>query len=291
MTTARSGSVGEEIQYRLARQPLQGRPGQHRSRAPGPGLEVHGLAALAIYPDARRLDVHASARDPFGQWIVRLPRQRSSVTLMVLADLSASMTFGQAPRKVDALAALVDALAYSAWRGGDALGFIGADIALRSQWMLAPTRARGAAAELAQRLRGARPSAAGAEAMVEAAQRFGGRRDALIFLVSDFHWPERVLQDTCAALAAADVVPVVLWARNEFDGWPRRGLAELQDLESGERRTVWFRPRLADAMARAGALRRAELRRCFGDRGWRTFFCSGPFDASHLNSYFHGEDR
>jgi hypothetical protein len=287
----RIGDPGQDIQYRLARRPLHGRPGQHRSRAPGPGLEVHGLAALTAYPDARRLDLHASARDPFGQWIVRLPRQRSSVTLVVLADLSASMAFGQAPRKVDALADLVEALGYSASRAGDAVAFVGADVALSEQWMLAPTRSRGATAELAQRLRATQPSAAGAEAIVAAARRFGRRRDALVFLVSDFHWPDAVVRDACAALAGSDVVPVVAWARHEFDGWPRRGLAELQDLESAERRTIWFRPALAEAMSRAGAQRRAQLRRRFAGHGWRPFFCEGAFDASALNGYFHGEDR
>ncbi|HEX7156072.1 MAG TPA: DUF58 domain-containing protein [Burkholderiaceae bacterium] len=282
---------GREILYRLARRPLHGRPGQHRSRAPGAGLDVHGFAPLATYPDARRLDIPVSARDPFGQWIVRLPRQRSSVTLIVLADLSASMMFGQSTRKLDALADLVDALGHSAWRAGDTVGFVGADDAVLERWTLAPTRSRGATVELAQRLRGARPDGRGAGAMNLAAYRLGRWRDSLIFLVSDFHWPQSDLEAACAALASRDVVPVVLWARHEFDGWPRRGLAELQDLESGERRTVWFRPTLADQMARAGAQRRAELRRRFALHGWRPFFCVGSFNAAALNAYFHGEDR
>lgn len=288
MTT---GSPSREILYRLARGPLHGRPGPHRSRAPGPGLDVHGLAPLATTADARRIDLHASARDPFGHWIVRLPRQRSSATLIVLADLSASMTFGRAPRKQDALADLVDALGHSAWRAGDAIGFVGVDDAVRDQWTLAPTRSRGATVELARRLRAAHLDGRGAGAMNLAAHRFGRRRDALIFVVSDFHWPGPVLDAACSALAARDVVPVVLWARYEFERWPRRGLAELQDLESGERRTVWFRPALADAMARAGARRRAELRQRFAQHGWRPFFCAGAFDASALNAYFNGEDR
>lgn len=288
--TAAAGGA-QEILYRLARRPLQGRPGQHRSRAPGPGLDVHGFAPLATYADARRIDLHVSARDPFGRWIVRLPRQRSGATLIVLADLSASMTFGQPGRKQDALADLVDALGHSAWRVGDALGFVGADQSLRDEWTLAPTRSRGATLQLAQRLRAARLDGAGAGALGLAAHRFGRRRDALIFLVSDFHWPEAVLKAVCDALASRDVVPVVLWAPREFDGWPRRGLAELQDLESGERRTVWFRPALAAAMARAGARRRAELRKRFADQGWRPFFCDGAFDAAALNAYFQGEDR
>jgi hypothetical protein len=287
----RATGGGQEILYRLARRPLHSRPGQHRSRALGAGLDPHGFAPLAAYPDARRLDVHLSARDPFGQWIVRLPRQRSSATLIVIADVSASMAFGQAPRKQDMLADLVDALGHSAWRSGDSFAFIGADRAMPQQWMLAPTRGRGAPVELARRLRGAHLDGRGATAIPFAADWFGRRRDALVFLVSDFHWPQAEFDATCAALASRDVVPVVLWARREFEGWPRRGLAEVRDLESGERRTVWFRPALADRMARAGAQRRAELRGRFALQGWRPFFCDGAFEASALNAYFHGEDR
>jgi hypothetical protein len=291
MVDHRAGDTGQEILYRLARRPLHGRPGRHHSRAPGPGLDVHGFAPLASFPDVRRLDLRVSARDPFGHWIVRLPRQRSSATLIVLADLSASMTFGRVPRKQDALADFVDALGHSAWRVGDAIGFVGADEAVREQWTLAPTRSRGATVELARRLRGAHLNGAGAGAISLAALRLGRRRDALVFLASDFHWPEPVLQAACAALASRDVVPVVLWACDEFDRWPQRGLAEVQDLESGERRAVWFRPSLAAAMARAGAQRRTELRARFADYGWRPFFCDGAFHAAALNAYFHGEDR
>jgi hypothetical protein len=281
---------GQEIHYRLARRPLHGRPGQHRSRAPGPGLDVHGFAPLVAYPDARRLDLHVSARDPFGRWIARLPRQRAAATLIVLADLSASMTFGR-PRKLDALADLLDALGHSAWRCGDAVGFAAADDAPCEPWTLAPTRSRGATVELAQRLRRAQPQGRGAGAIGLAAQRFGHRRDSLFFLASDFHWPDRVLDAACAALAAREVVPLVLWSPDEFDRWPTRGMAELQDLESGEFRTVWFRPSLAAAMARAGRERRAQLRSRFAKYGWRPFFCEGAFDAAALNAYFHGEDR
>lgn len=288
--TARFLDGTREIHYRLARRPLQGRPGQHRSRAPGAGLDVHGFAPLVAHPDARRLDLHVSARDPLGRWMVRLPRQRAAATLVVLADLSASMTFGQ-PRKLDALADLLDALGHSAWRGGDAVAFAAADDALREAWTVAPTRSRGTTVELARRLRDAQPQGRGAGAIALAAQRFGHRRDALFFLASDFHWPATVLDSACAALAAREVVPVVLWSPREFDRWPRRGMAGLQDLESAEVRTVWFRPALAEAMARAGRERRAQLRRRFARHGWRPFFCEGAFDAEALNAYFQGEDR
>jgi len=280
----------QEVLYRLARRPTRGWPGQHRSRAPGPGLDLHAFAPLWSYPDARRLDLHQSARDPYGNWSVRLPRQRSGVTLALLADLSASMAFGSQPRKQDALADLVAALGYSAWRAGDAVAFAGAGPTLALDWILTPTRRRGATALLAQRLRETRLQASGCGGMQEAAERFGRRRDSLVFLVSDFHWPARDLDGVCERLEGRDVVPVVLWARQEFEDWPARGLAELQDLETGHRRTVLFGSVLAESMRLQGQARRAQLQRCFRSHGWRPFFLQGAFDASALNAYFHGKD-
>lgn len=288
----------QDIHYRLARRPVRGWPGQHRSRAPGPGLDVHAFAPLSQHADARRLDIHVSARDPFARWIVRLPRQRSGITLIVLADLSASMAFGGAspadaarPAKQHVAADLLDALGHSAWRTGDAIAFAGAEARALPEWTLMPTRRRGASALMAQRLRQAVLRGSGSAGMVQAAVEHGRRRDSLVFVVSDFHWPQADLDALCAALASRDVVPVVCWSAGEFDGWPQRGLADVQDLETGERRTVLFTPALAARMQREGEARRAALRQRFRASGWRPFFVSGPLDADALNRYFHGEDR
>src|SRR6202007_589987 len=77
-----SGDPGQEIQYRLTPRPPRSARGQQRSRALGPGLDVHGFAPLETYPDARRLDLRVSARDPFGRWLLRLPPQRARATLV-----------------------------------------------------------------------------------------------------------------------------------------------------------------------------------------------------------------
>jgi len=90
-----------------------------------------------------------------------------------------------------------------------------------------------------------------------------------------FHWPAPDLDAVCAALVSRDVVPIVLWAQHEFDGWPRAGLAELQDLESGQppHRVVSARARQCNAAARGA--RRSELRTRFAAYGWRPFFFPG----------------
>ncbi|HEX7156044.1 MAG TPA: MxaS protein [Burkholderiaceae bacterium] len=279
-----------EIHYRLRRRPTHGSPGAHRSRAPGPGLDVHALAPLAAYPDARRLDVVASAHDPFGNWMVRVPRQRTGVTLFVLADLSASMSFGSATRKQDALAELVDALGYSASRAGDAFALSGFG-APGADAMDAPrSRGRGAAVAAAQRLRAGALTGRGPPGLWEAALALPGR-DLLVFVASDFHFGLDETAGALGALARHEVVPVVIWARDEFDAWPQRGLGEIEDLETGVRRTLLFRPGLARSVAERGRARRGDLRELFVRHGRRPFFLDGVFDPDALNAYFHGEDR
>jgi uncharacterized protein (DUF58 family) len=139
-----------ELHYRLAGSARGHFPGHHRSRHGGNGFEFRGHANLHDAPDARRIDVHASLRDPFGRWIVRLHSQRLSIPVAVVADLSASIGVA---RKQAVLADLVESLAWSAWRTGDSFGFVGCDTAVRHDLLLPQTRARGAGTALAASLR------------------------------------------------------------------------------------------------------------------------------------------
>ena len=57
----------EEFHYRIDA-PARGHfPGHHRSRRGESGFEFRSHALLVDAPDPRRLDLHASLRDPFGQ--------------------------------------------------------------------------------------------------------------------------------------------------------------------------------------------------------------------------------
>ena len=133
-----------EFHYRVGR-PVTGHfPGHHRSRRGDSGLEFRGHASLLDAPDARRLDLHASLRDPFGNWLVRVHSQRKAIPVTLVADLSASMGFEGARRRLDVVADFVESLAQSAWRTGDSFGFLGCDETVREDLQLAQTRAGGA---------------------------------------------------------------------------------------------------------------------------------------------------
>jgi len=274
-----------ELHYRIAGKATGLFPGAHRSRNGDGGFEFRGHAPLHDAPDARRLDLHASLRDPFGGWFVRLASERRSIPVVLVADLSASMGFEGAVRKLDVLADLTASLAWSAARTGDSFGFIGCDERLRGELLLPQTRRRGAGIELARALRAWRPSGRSAQALHEA-HRLLPRRRALVFLVSDFHLPLPDVPRLLASLSAHDVVPVVLWQPVEFALSAGHALAQAQEPESGERRFVWWRPALRERWQAAHADRRAALLQIFRARRLAPLFIEGAFDADAVTRHF-----
>ena len=275
-----------EIHYRVGAPVLGHFPGHHRSRRGESGFEFRGHAALHDAPDPRRLDLHASLRDPFGQWIVRVYSQRKSIPVTRVADLSASMGFVGAQRKLDVLADFARSLAWSAWRTGDSFGFIGCDDQVRTGLLLPQTRTRGVGETLAQKLRALQLGAGSAQALASA-HRYLGRQRSLVFLVSDFHLPWDQLDAVLASLAHHDVVPVVIWDRAEFTLSAARGLAQVTDPESGRRRLVWWRPALRAQWAAQQGARREKLVQLCRARRLKPLFIEDGFDADAVTRHFH----
>jgi hypothetical protein len=274
-----------ELHYRIAAPAAGVFPGHHRSRSGATGFEFRTHAALQDAPDSRRLDVFASLRDPFGRWMVRLMSQRLSIPVAVVADLSASMAFAGPPAKMQVLADFTESLAWSAWRTGDSFGFVGCDEEVRRDWLLLPTRQRGAGLALAQRLRGYAPQGRSALALVRA-QRHLPQRRSLVFLVSDFHLPLADVSAVLASLAQHQVVPVVVWPAAEFGLSAARGLAQVQDPEGGAAQWLWWRPSLAGRWRSAHAARRTALLATFRARRIEPLFIEGAFDADAVTRHF-----
>ncbi len=283
-----------EIHYR-ARHPAAGYfPGHHRSRSGDNGFEFRSHARLLDAPDPRRLDLHASLRDPFcadGQWQVRVYSQRKAMPVVMLVDLSASMGFVGAQRKLDVVADFTESLAWSAWRTGDRFGFVGCDSAVRSDFFLPPTRASGAGAPLVQALRTWQPqggSAAGrsAQGLLQAAEHLGRQR-ALVFVLSDFHGPQPQWQAVLSSLALHEVVPVVLWDAQEFALSAARGWLQVADPETGAQHLVWWRPALRARWLASLQARRQELLRTFAAHALKPLFVQGRFDADAVTRHFH----
>jgi hypothetical protein len=275
-----------EIHYRIAT-PARGHfPGHHRSRSGDGGFEFRNQANLLDAPDPRRLDLHASLRDPFGNWIVRVYSQRKSIPVSIIADLSASMAFEGARRKLDVLADFTDSLAWSVWRTGDSFGFVGCDETVRQDWLLPSTRVRGVGQALAARLRGVSLAGRSAAGLVDA-HRHLSRQRSLVFVVSDFHLPLPQVKQMLDNLGAHDVVPVVLWDHNEFTLSADGGLAHGIDPESGARRLIWWRASLRERWSRQLTERRESLLALFRAARLKPLFIEQGFEADAVTGHFH----
>jgi uncharacterized protein (DUF58 family) len=230
--------------------------------------------------------VHATLHDPFGQFMVRLFRQRSSVPVHMIADVSASMGFGDASGKLARVADFCAAAAYSAFRTGDPFGFLGCDTGVRRDLHLPLRWYKGLPEDFRAALSGLEPvGQSSVEGLCAAAAQLGRQR-SLVFLVSDFHL---TLDETTRVLDAFvhhDVVPIVVWSGAEYDSLPAFGWVNLADPETGRQRRLFMRPRLRERFIENFQSRRAELTALCARYGRRPFFLGERFDADAMTRYF-----
>ncbi len=278
----------EEFDYRIRWRAASIWPGGHRGAALGGGQEFHGHVGLLDATDPRRLDLRASLANPARQWLFRLYRQESEIQVVLLADLSASMGYVGAASKLALLARLVRVIGRSAQRAGDRFGFMGADGVLREDFLLPPTRRYGAVADLAARLEATSLAGRSHAGLAAAAERLAGRRK-LVFLVSDFHFPLAEADRLLTALAAHQVVPLVLWDEREIREPPAAGFTLLQDAETGAARPVWLRPAQRARWRIAIDERRVALERLFLEHGAAALFVDAGFTPELLGQHFLGQ--
>lgn len=276
----------ETFHYRLPTRARGMDPGAHPGTQRGGGMEFRGHANLLAAPDPRRFDVAASLRDPHDQVMVRVYTQRSAVPVRILADLSASMGFTGRARKMDLLADFTESLALSAYRSGDPVSFTGCDDGIRPDLVLPLTRNRAAGSLMTARLRSIEPTGRSALGLLEAVERMPPSR-SLVFLISDFHFSDDLLERLLAGLALHAVVPVVLWDSAEGTA-PRYGIARIFDPETGSERMLLLRPSLARRLKESVAARAQTLTSCFARFGLAPLFIRDRFQADAVTRYFYG---
>jgi len=290
------GAPGEaaEFVYRLPGSPGGHRPGTHDSRARGPGLAFAAHGRLLDHPDPRRLDLRASLRSVPHQWLVRVNRQPSAVTLQAVVDVSASMHFGGSADtdgtggKLGAVRAFLEALGRSAFRGGDRVALATFDAVARDTPWVSARAGRGVGSLLAAALDGCTATTAragGIEGLAACAARAPGEAQ-LVFVLSDFHWPLAGIGAVLERFAAARVVPVVVHDPAELEPPEADGWLTLIDAESGRRRSLWLRESTRRRWREGVAARRAEIDAAFDALDVRPFHLVGAFDAEALTRYF-----
>lgn len=274
-------NVKDEILYRPRGRFRSNHLGSHSSTEVGGFGVFRDQASFLRYPDARRIDLRASLRDPFEQIYVRRFEHRQSVDVLAVVDLSASMAFVGACEKFSLACGICEALAYSATRIGDRFGLIACDESIREDVSLLPTRSRSLALRAAARLRGEKSDGRGAEGFLAAAESLGARR-RLVFLISDFRWPQVLIRRAFQMFSSQDTIPLVIIDSAE-EAPPAWGLLELVDSESGKR-TLWaMRPSLRERWMEQERERQALLTRLAADNCRPPIFIRDVLDPSVIS--------
>jgi len=276
----------EEFVYTIPWRTASALPGGHPSRHRGEGFEFVGHTPFLSNPSPRDIDVRASIRDPFRQLSVRNFRQKSSVPVWVVADLSASMCFKGNQSKQKILADVAAGVAWSSFRQGDPFGFIGCDDVIRSDLHLPLKFHRGEMGRFRDTLLSSVLNGRGVSALRNAYELIG-RKKSLVFLVSDFHFPLDFAHSVLDSLSGHDVVPVVLWDQAEFERLPSSGLVVIKDPETGQEKRLWMRQSLKRLIKNGYESRRLEIESlCRASSGRSPFFCIDEFRPDELTRFF-----
>jgi uncharacterized protein (DUF58 family) len=261
-------------------------PGRHASTQRGMGMEFRGHTTLLSYPDPRRIDIRQTIRDPLEQVYVRLFNQKSATPVYVICDLSGSMNFGAKKRKIKLAAEISESIAQSASEHHDPFGFIGFDEKVREDWISATSFKSHHAITMAEALKDFHPAQVNCNGITEV-YRYLPRERSLVFLISDFHMPNTLLEEALSNLLRHHIVPIVLWDSAEYKNLPEFGLVNVDDAETGEKRTLFLRKELREKIVQSFESRRNEIYELFMRFDMPPFYVEGEFDADALTEYFH----
>lgn len=266
--------------------------GSHKTSMRGAGSDFSAFVPLMNCPDPKRLDIRASMRTIPKQMMVRTFFERNAIKVYAVTDMSGSMQFQGAVEKNALQTQVVEAVAWSALRQGDAFGMLACSNQALPHLSILPTYRKTAVQEARQKLtdywRTTDATAQGAMGLPESAKGLGAQR-ALVFLISDFHFSETLIDETFKALRMHDVVPVVLWDEEEFERLPTWGWARVREMEIGLQRSLFMRPSLHQSIKAFAQARKQSLIALSQAHGARMpFFVTNQLDVTALSSHLMG---
>lgn len=259
--------------------------GSHRGTQRGLGFEYRGNVNLVDYPDARRMDIRQTIRDPYEQVQVRQFNQESTTPIYVLGDLSGSMQFSGAVRKLDKAIEIATAVANAAYQAGDLFSFIAYSDEVIEDYTMPLSRDLHQSKSVIEHLKHYSAQRVGNAGITEA-PNYLSQDKSLIFWVSDFHFPMDEIKKTMAAMSAHKVIPVVLWDEQEYKSLPKLGFSTLIDPETGLNRTVFFRKELKDKFVAQFEQRKQALDAVFLKYESPALFVEGDYNADVFTQYF-----
>lgn len=273
-----------EFHYRVAWRATSPYPGAHSGSSAGEGFEFQRHQNLIDNPNPRHLDLHASAQDPFGHFLVRTFKQRGRIPVQVIADLSASMGFKAKRHKLKTLVEFLKSVAWSTSRTGDPFAFHACSDEIHWQYHLPLKWYKRPDDALWEQLSAI--TLTGSAQALQSMAGYLGTRPSLVFLVSDFHFELDQLQQILENLIRHDVVPIVIWDEYEQLNVANGSYFTVKDAESGKTRSLLMRPALREQIKTTFKQHKDDITRVCHQYGRRPFFIEQSFDPDAMTRYF-----
>ena len=209
----------------------------------GGGYSFEKFERLSSHPDFRRIDFLATARNPLAEEpLVRVSKPSAKLDLILVADLSLSISCGFSESKIVQIAKLAVLFGYTAFRMGDRFGFIGFDNRVIEGLFYPPSRRPNVGLEIGEEILKFRPSVPFQGSALDLGRHVPESKSVLV-LVSDFYFPPKSFRAILKPFARHQVIPIVLRQARERR-WPAGlfGVLKLKDSESRREKTVFFSP-------------------------------------------------
>lgn len=204
--------------------------GEYHSVFKGRGMEFSEVREYTIGDDIRNIDWNVTAR--FGHPYVKIFEEERELTVMLLVDMSGSLSFGSVEKTKQKIAAELSAiLAFSALKNNDKVGLI--LFTNRIEKFIPPKKGKTHALRIIREVLSFEPQ--GKETSIKTALEYFNhtiKKKAIVFLISDFMDAgyEKILK---IVGRKHDLIGIVLQDQREKFLF-NIGLAKFYDAETGE---------------------------------------------------------
>ncbi len=260
--------------------------GRYHSVFKGRGMEFEEVREYSPGDDIRAIDWNVTART--GVPHIKKFVEEREMTVMLLVDISGSNNFGSARQLKRDLAAEVAAmLAFSATRNKDRIGLI--LFSDRVEKYIPPSK--GTSAHVLRLIREVlyhtpQSTQTNAQPALDFLNHTTSHK-AVTFLISDFIFPLECEKSLKITARRHDLIAVAITDRHECS-WPKAGLIEWQDPESGLRTLVdTSSTAVRSALLLAQEERRETLHRSLRRAGIDTIelFTGEPYDKAFMKFF------
>lgn len=248
--------------------------GEHKSKRQGLGSDFYKKSPFLSEPNPARLDLARSLTDPFESLYVKSYRQRSQLNVLTLIDGSSSMTMTNKPELISEYESSI-ANSVSARSDNYAAYLLSTQIKTVSKNELID-------AHFSQIDKN------DVAAAFDDLERVLPEQRSMIFVVSDFHWSEKVIKRVFRKLSGHYLVPIVLWCSAEHNAYKLWRFVQIQDAETGENRLIFVTPKQKQLIDNEFVARKTHLNHIFQQFACRPLWVVDEFNINKLRAFFHG---